>query len=102
MTRFLAAWVTQDVVGCGVAPRIRMRRVACSMTASTNSRSPVKVTVSRKSQASRALAWERRKLAQVVLARSGAGSMPAWRRISQTVEAAVLMPRTSSSPWMRR
>ena len=33
---------------------------------------------------------------------SGAGSIPACRRISHTVEAATLMPRTSSSPWMRR
>ncbi len=71
------------------------------MTASTKWRVPVTVTVSKKSQASRALAWERRKLAQVVLVRSGAGLIPAWRRISQTVEAATLMPRVSSSPWTR-
>ena len=67
-------------VGCGVAPRIRIRRLACSMTASTYRRAPVKVTVSKKSQASRASAWERRNLAQVVEVRSGAGSIPAcWR-----------------------
>ena len=47
------------------------------MTASTYRRAPVKVTVSKKSQASRASAWERRKLAQVVEVRSGAGSIPA-------------------------
>jgi hypothetical protein len=35
-------------------------------------------------------------------ARSGAGSMPASFRISQTVEAATFTPRTRSSPWMRR
>jgi hypothetical protein len=34
--------------------------------------------------------------------RSGAGSIPARERISYTVEAATLIPRTSSSPWMRR
>jgi hypothetical protein len=68
------------------------------MTASTNWRVPPEVTVSKKSQASSASAWERRKLAQVVLVRSGAGSIPARRRISRTVEAAVSMPRTSSSP----
>jgi hypothetical protein len=34
--------------------------------------------------------------------RSGAGSIPASRRISHTVEAAILTPRTRSSPWMRR
>jgi acyl-CoA synthetase (AMP-forming)/AMP-acid ligase II len=47
------------------------------MTASTNRCPPVTVTVSKKSQASRAPAWERRKLAQVVEVRSGAGSIPA-------------------------
>jgi hypothetical protein len=52
--------------------------------------------------ASSASAWERRKLAQVVEERWGAGSIPAWWRISQMVEAAVVMPRTRSSPWMRR
>jgi len=45
---------------------------------------------------------ERRKSAQVVEVRSGAGSIPACRRDLHTVEAEVLMPRTSSSPWMRR
>jgi hypothetical protein len=33
MTRFLAAWVTQSAVGWAVAPRTRIRRVVCSMTA---------------------------------------------------------------------
>jgi hypothetical protein len=45
------------------------------------------VAVSKKSQASRAPAWERRKSAHVVELRSGAGSIPASCRISQTVEA---------------
>jgi hypothetical protein len=36
------------------------------------------------------------------LVRSGAGSIPASLRISHTVEAATSIPRTSSSPWMRR
>ena len=49
------------------------------MTASTYSRAPVKVSVSKKSQANRAPAWERRKSAQVAEARSGAGSNPAPR-----------------------
>ena len=35
MTRFLAIWVVQAAVGCAVAPRMRMRRVAWSMTAKT-------------------------------------------------------------------
>jgi hypothetical protein len=62
----------------------------------------VTVTVSKKSQASRAPAWERRKLAQVVEVRSGAGSIPACCSISHTVEGATLIPSTSSSPWIRR
>jgi hypothetical protein len=58
--------------------------------------------VSRKSAASRPSACERRNCAQVVAARSGAGSMPATRRISHTVDAATLIPRVSSSPCTRR
>ena len=44
----------------------------------------------------------RRKLADVLEARSGAGSMPASLRISHTVEAATFTPRTRSSPCARR
>ncbi|OKI24903.1 hypothetical protein A6A25_33405 [Saccharothrix sp. CB00851] len=58
--------------------------------------------VSKKSQARSAPACERRKADQVVVVRSGAGSISASLRICQTVEAATLMPSTSSSPWMRR
>ena len=46
-------------------------------------RTPVSVTVSTKSAASSAWAWERRKSAQAVAALLGAGSIPASRRISQ-------------------
>jgi hypothetical protein len=99
---FFAACVTQDAVGCAVAPGIRIRRLACSITANTYSRAPDSVTVSGKSHASRAPAWERRKSAHVLEARSGAGLIPASWRISQTAEAATLISRTSSSPWMRR
>lgn len=41
MTRFFAAWTTQDAVGCAVAPRIRIRRLACSITANTYKRAPL-------------------------------------------------------------
>jgi hypothetical protein len=58
-------------------------------------RAPDKVIVSRKSHASRASAWERRKSAHVLVARSGAGSIPASWRICQTVEADTLAPRTT-------
>ncbi|MGW1798799.1 hypothetical protein ACWCQN_23180 [Streptomyces sp. NPDC001984] len=37
MTKFRAIWVTQSAVGCAVAPRTRMRRLMCSMTAKTYS-----------------------------------------------------------------
>jgi hypothetical protein len=90
ITRFLAAYATQDAAGWAVAPRILILRLACSITANTCSRTPDRVTVSKKSQASRAPAWERRKSAHVVELRSGAGSIPASCRISQTVEAATL------------
>ncbi|MFI6299942.1 hypothetical protein ACIBEJ_50705 [Nonomuraea sp. NPDC050790] len=40
--------------------------------------------------------------AQVVDARSGAGSMPSFLRISQTADGATLMPSVTSSPCTRR
>jgi DNA-binding CsgD family transcriptional regulator len=78
ITRFLAACAAQDAVGWAVAPRILIRRLAYSITASTCRRAPDRVT---KSQASKASAWERRKSAHVVELRSGAGSIPASCRI---------------------
>jgi len=58
--------------------------------------------VSMKSIARIASAWERRKAAQVTVARCGDGSMSAVLRISHTVDAATATPRRASSPWMRR
>jgi hypothetical protein len=55
-----------------------------------------------KSAASSAWVCERRNGVQVVAARSGAGSMLASRRISQTVDAATFTPSVSSSPCTRR
>jgi hypothetical protein len=98
ITRFRAAWATQAAVGCVVTPSTRTRRVACSITASTYRRAAVNVTVSKKSAAMMACAWERRNVAHALLVRSGAGPTPASLRISQTVEAATFTPRTSSSP----
>ncbi len=54
--RLRAAWVIQAAVGCVVAPRMRMRRLAWSMTARTYMRVPVRVIVSMKSAASSASA----------------------------------------------
>src|SRR5882762_9352272 len=64
--------------------RMRIRRCACSITASTCMRAPVSVTVSKKSQASRTSAWARRNWTQVLDARWGTGSMPASVRICHT------------------
>jgi hypothetical protein len=102
MMRLRAAWVTHAAVGCGVTPRIWIRRCVCSITARTYMRVPARVTVSKKSQASRASAWERRNWVQVLDVRSGAGWVSASVRISQTVEAATFRPKTGNSPWMRR
>lgn len=33
VARLRAAWLAQAAVGCAVVPRVRTRRVACSMTA---------------------------------------------------------------------
>jgi hypothetical protein len=74
----------------------------CSITASTNTRFPDRVTVSKKSQAKRPSAWDCRKLAQVVAERPGTGSIPASFKISYTVEGATFTPSTSSSPCTRR
>jgi hypothetical protein len=72
------------------------------MTARTYIRAPVSVTASKESAATIASAWERTNAAHVSEVRCGAGSTPASVRISQTVDAATVTPRTSSSPWMRR
>ena len=47
-------------------------------------------------------AWERRNSVQVTSDRFGAGSMPLSLRICHTVEDAILCPRPTSSPCMRR
>ncbi|MER5697680.1 hypothetical protein ACWDBO_50555 [Streptomyces mirabilis] len=60
------------------------------------------MTVAKQSHAGRASAWERRKTAQVLEERSGAGSTPLSVKISHSVEAATFTPRTSGSPWTRR
>jgi hypothetical protein len=56
----------------------------------------------KKSQASIASAWERRNCDQVGAVRRGAGSIPAFFRISHVVDAATFAPRPASSPWILR
>jgi hypothetical protein len=56
----------------------------------------------KKSQARIASAWERRNCDQGGPVRRGAGSIPAFFRISHTVDAATFTPRPASSPWILR
>lgn len=72
------------------------------MTAKTYRRAPVRVRVTKKSQASSASPWPRKKSAQPDFCLSGAGGMPCSLRISQTVEAATVMTVAASSPWILR
>ena len=79
-----------------------MRRVACSITAITYAMVPSSRSTVKKSLAMIASAWERRNWVQDGPLRRGAGSMPCFLRISQTVDGATVMPRPASSPVMRR
>jgi hypothetical protein len=60
------------------------------------------VSTCRKSTARIPAAWACRNCRHVGPERRGAGSMPAARRISHTVDGAILTPSFASSPWMRR
>jgi hypothetical protein len=55
-----------------------------------------------KSHARIASAWERRNCGQVRSARRGVGSIPAFFRISHTVDAAIFTSSPASSPWILR
>src|ERR1019366_6499525 len=56
----------------------------------------------KKSHARIASAWERRNCDQAGPDRRGAGSIPAFLRISHAVDAATFTPRPASSPWILR
>ncbi len=60
------------------------------------------VSTVKKSQATIPLAWARRNSLHVSDDRRGTGSMPACRKIDQTVLAAIRIPSPASSPWIRR
>jgi hypothetical protein len=94
--------VVHAPVGCGVTPGMRMRRVACSITARTEAWLPPGRSTVKKSLARIAPAWERRNCDQAGPVRRRAGLMPLALRISQTVDAATLTPRPASSPWILR
>ena len=56
----------------------------------------------KKSHARIASAWERRNCGQAGPVRRGAGSIPAFFKISHAVDAATITPRPASSPWILR
>jgi hypothetical protein len=85
-----------------VAPRIRIRRVACSIAASTWAFVPSSRSTVNRSRARITSAWERRNCAQPGPERRGAGSIPCLFKISQTVEGATAIPSPASSPAIRR
>src|SRR6266700_6604078 len=60
------------------------------------------VSACRKPAARIPAAWARRNCRQVGPERRGAGSMPAARRTSHTVDGATVTPSFTSSPWIRR
>jgi hypothetical protein len=101
MSGFRACCTTRDCTRCPVAPRIRRRRVPCSMTARTQAFVPLSRPAVKKSSARISCAWDRRNSAQPGPFRRGAGLMPASLRIGQTVDAATVMPGPASSPWIR-
>ena len=67
-----------------------MRRVACSITARTEAWVPPGRSTVKKSHARTASACARRNWDQVGEVRRGAGSIPAFFRISHAVDAAIL------------
>jgi hypothetical protein len=64
MSKFRARWVVYSPMGCGVTPRIRMRRVACSIKARTQAWVPSSRSTVKKPLARTASAWERRNCGQ--------------------------------------
>ncbi len=87
-------------VGLAVTPARCIRRVPCSMNTKTYSRFSSTVSAWKKSTARIPAAWACRNCCQVGPERRGAGSMPAVRRISQTVDCATVTPSFVSSPWI--
>src|SRR5215472_9884833 len=87
--------------GLAVTPPRCIRRVPCSMNTRTYTLLSSAVSTCRKSTATIPEAWAFKNCRQVVPARRGAGSMPAARKISQTVDGATVTPSFISSPWIR-
>ncbi len=100
--RLRACCTVHSPVGLAVTPPRCIRRVPCSMNTRTCSLLSSTVSTCRKPAATIPAAWACRNCRQVGPARRGAGSMPAARKISQTVDGATVTPSLVSSPWIRR
>ncbi len=74
----------------------------CPVNTRTYGRLRYTVSTCRKSTARIPAAWACRNCRQVGPDRRGAGSMPAARGISRTVDGATVTPSLVSSPWIRR
>jgi hypothetical protein len=87
-----ACCTVHSPLGLAVTPPRCIRRVPCSMNTRTYSLLSSAVSTCRKSTARIPAAWACRNCRQVGPDRRGAGSMPATRRISHTVDGATAMP----------
>jgi hypothetical protein len=94
--RLRACCTVHSPLGCAVTPPRCIRRVPCSMNTSTYMRFSSTVSTCRKSTARIPAAWACRNCRHVGPERRGAGSMPAARRISHTVDGATAMPSFAS------
>jgi hypothetical protein len=83
-----------------VTPAICNLLVPCSMKINTYSRRNSTVSTCKKSQARIRWACADRNASQDGPLRRGAGSIPAFFKISHTVEYAILWPNRASSPWI--
>ena len=81
---------------------MRMRRVACLITARTWAWVLPGRPAVKKPPARIASAWERTNCDQAGPVRRGAGPGPAFFKIFHAVDAAALTPRPASSPWILR
>ena len=102
IARLRACCTVHSPVGFAVTPPRCIRRVPCSINTRTYSLFSSTVSTCRKSTARIPAACAWRNCRHVGPVRRGAGSMPAARRISHTVDGATITPSLASSPWIRR
>jgi hypothetical protein len=102
IARLRACCTVHSPVGFAVRPSRCIRRVPCSINTRTYSLFNCTLSTCRKSTATIPAACAWRNCRHVGPARRGAGSMPAARRISHTVDDAIVTPSLVNSPWIRR